>query len=375
MATTTSPNMSLIVPVVSSEPSPTWASDVNASFSIIDQHNHSSGSGVQITQAGISLTGAASTLDSLSFNGSNAYAVRSVRFTAQASPLALATDLGCLYEAGVDLYYNDGSGNQVRITSGGSVAGATGTITGLPSGTASAAYSAGTFIFQSATSTGANIDGASYVFRNATASSFGLTLSPPNAMAANYSLTLPALPGSTSIMRLDSSGNMGATLVVDNSTIAITANTLLVPNGGITTTQIASATIVGGNVANNINLPKTAGGWPSVNSFFIPTMQTNPSSNKGLGIVRVLIDTTGPTVQGGEGITSLVKNSTGNVSFSWTTAFDSTPIVVATPFNGAQAVFTQATAISSSAATMVTFNPAGVPVDGTFSLIAIGEKA
>jgi hypothetical protein len=34
---------------------------------------------------------------------------------------ATVTELGCLYESGVDLYYNDGSGNVVRLTSGGSV--------------------------------------------------------------------------------------------------------------------------------------------------------------------------------------------------------------------------------------------------------------
>lgn len=247
---TISPNMALPVPIVSQTPGPEWAQDYNSCLSIVDQHNHSSGSGVQITQDGISLTGSVSTFDSLNFNTSNAYALRSVRFTAQSAALGLATDLGCIYEAGVDLYYNDGSGNQIRLTQGGSIVGTAGSITGLPSGTASASYSGGTFVWQSATNTAANMDAGSYIYRNNTASSKGLTLSPPNAMAADYGLFLPALPGSQSIMSLDASGNMAATYTVDNSTIVITSNIIKVATGGITATQIASGTITATQIAN-----------------------------------------------------------------------------------------------------------------------------
>lgn len=198
------PNMSLIVPATGVTAGPQYANDINNSLTIIDQHDHSSGNGVQITPSGLNIN------SDLTIGSNNLIALRSVRFTAQGAPLALAADLGCLYESGVDLYYNDGSGNQIRITQGGAVSGASGTITGLPSGTASAAYAAGTFTFQSATNTAANIDGGSFILRNSTASSNGLTLQPPNAMAANYSLTLPALPAQTNLLTLDTSGNMSS---------------------------------------------------------------------------------------------------------------------------------------------------------------------
>lgn len=233
--TTISPNMNLIVPTASECSGPAWAQDLNASLSIIDQHNHSPGSGVQVSQDGIALSASGAPYDSLAFNSTNAFGLRSVRFTPQLSALALATDLGCLYEAGVDLYYNDGSGNQIRLTQGGSIVGTAGSITGLPSGTASASYSGGTFVWQSATSTAANMDAGSYIFRNSTASSKGLTLQPPNAMAADYSITLPLVPAATSFVTLDSSGNLSGSVATA---------------GGITGSNIASQTVTASNIAS-----------------------------------------------------------------------------------------------------------------------------
>lgn len=202
--TTISPNMLMPVPVVGVDPGPDWATNVNSCLSILDSHNHTTNQGVQITPAGININ------TDLPMNNNNLITARTVRFQSQGAAPGGAADLGCLVEIGVDLYYIDGAGNVIRITQGGAIVGATGTITGLPSGTASASYSAGTFVFQSATNTPANIDGGSFIYRNIVANSKGLTLSPPNAMAADYSLTLPALPASTNIMALDTSGNMSA---------------------------------------------------------------------------------------------------------------------------------------------------------------------
>lgn len=197
--------MNLVIPGVGTEAGPTYASDINASLNIVDQHTHTSGSGVFITPAAININA------DLSMAGNNLTSTRSVNFQSQVSPLTgAAPDLGCLYESGTDLYFNDGAGNQVRITQSGSVAGSSGTITGLPSGTASASFGASTFVFQAATNTAANIDGGSFILRNNTANSFGLTLAPPNAIGANYQLTLPYIPAQTNVMILDASGNMGS---------------------------------------------------------------------------------------------------------------------------------------------------------------------
>lgn len=203
---TISPNMSLPVPVPAVDPGPQWATDANACFSGIDSHNHTTGQGVQINPAGININ------TDLPMNANNLTTSRTVRFTAQAAALGAATDIGCIYEAGVDLYYNDGSGNQVRITQGGAVAGSTGTITGLPSGTASASFSAGTFSFQSSTSTPATMNIGPIVTGAQTASPKTVTISASGAQAANYAMTWPlSLPAGTQFFTLDASGNMGTT--------------------------------------------------------------------------------------------------------------------------------------------------------------------
>src|SRR4051812_17947618 len=120
MSSTTSPNMNLLIPTVGSEPGPEYAQDVNDSLTLIDQHDHTPGHGVQINPDGMDIS------SDLTFNNHNLTNARSIRFSPQGSPLALAADLGCIYESGVDLYYNDGNGNQVRLTQSGSVAGTSG---------------------------------------------------------------------------------------------------------------------------------------------------------------------------------------------------------------------------------------------------------
>ena len=202
MSVIISPNMSLPVPVVSVEPGPNWAQDVNSCMSVIDGHNHSPGSGVQLTSNAFNINA------DLPFNNNNAITLKSIRFSPQSSPLATPADVGCLYESGVDLYYNDGAGNQVRITQSGSVTGSAGTITGLPSGTASASYAAGTFSFRSATNTPANFELGPIILGRNAALSKTITFSPDAAQAANYNLTFPAAaPANGQLLVSDGSGN------------------------------------------------------------------------------------------------------------------------------------------------------------------------
>lgn len=210
---TITPNMNLPTPVPSECPGPDWANDIVADMYAIDSHDHTSGKGVQITPDGLDISA------DLPMGSNNLTEVRSVNFTAQLAPIALSTDLGCIYVSGADLYYNDEAGNQVRITQGGAVTGATGTITGLPSGTASASYSAGTFTFQSATNTPANMAVGPLTIGRNSASPKTVSITPSVSQASNYDITLPiSLPASTSFLTIDSSGNMGS--VTSVATIA-----------------------------------------------------------------------------------------------------------------------------------------------------------
>lgn len=197
--------MSLIVPTVGVELGPDWATDLNADLGILDQHNHSNGQGVQITPSGLNIN------SDLTFNQNNLTSVETVNFHNLSMNLpGTSPNLGCIYVAGGELVYNDEAGNVVPITNSGSVNAGAGSITGLPSGTASASFTAGTFVWQSATNTPANMDNGSVILRNIVANSKGLTLNPPNSMAADYSLTLPSVPAQTNVMTLDTSGNMSS---------------------------------------------------------------------------------------------------------------------------------------------------------------------
>jgi hypothetical protein len=237
------PNMNLPTPTPGEAPGPDWAESNTACFYAIDSHNHSAGQGVPITPAGIDVN------TDLPLNENNLVTARSVNFVAQAAPLALADDIGCLYVSGDDLYYNDEAGNQVRITQGGSVTGATGTITGLPSGTASASFAAATFTFQSATNTPATMAVGPLVVGAAALSPKTVTLAPNVSQPGNYAMTFPlALPASTSIRNCDNTGQEGF-VPPDNATFGVNAGAYKVLPGGIGTTQIANLAVTNAKLA------------------------------------------------------------------------------------------------------------------------------
>ena len=214
----TSPNMGLPLPVPGNDPGPDYGFNNNVAFQTIDSHNHTAGKGVQIPPAGININA------DLSFNGNNATNLLTTRFNPQGSPIAATSpNLNCLYTVGVDLYYNDGNGNQIKITSAGAV---NATSSGISSGTASASFISSVLVVNAASLTPANIQCASILLGNNVASSNYLTLSPPNSMASNYGLTLPPLPSSQKIMTLDNSGNITAPYTVDGTSISIISNVI-----------------------------------------------------------------------------------------------------------------------------------------------------
>lgn len=262
---TTSPNMNLTIPTVSVDPGPDWASNINASLTAIDQHDHSSGKGVQITPSGLNIN------SDLTLNSNNLISARTVRLFTNAVQPVLATDLGCVYRFGADLYYNDGTGNIIRITQSGSVSGSSGTITGLPSGTASAAFSAasGTFVFQQSTSTAANMDVGSLIIRYPgsypTPTGNYILIEAPSSLATGYVLTLPAIPAQTNVMTLDTSGNISSTTwntVANNRTRSIGAT---VSAGGVAVSASCgsfSTTSSSSVAVTNLSVTITTSGRP-----------------------------------------------------------------------------------------------------------------
>lgn len=356
MSSTLSPNMNLIIPGVGSEAGPTYAFDVNASLTIIDQHTHTNGSGVPITTAAININAA------LTFANNFATNVAGVTLYAQGSAPANNT----VYESGNDLYFVDGLGNNVRITQSGGVAGSPGSISNLTS-PASAAYVAGnqTFVWQSGSSIAANMDFGAAIMRNLSPNStYALTLQPPAALASNYSITLPVLPGASSFMVMSTAGvisstallgalttaNLSASANIAGTQLAAAANILgsqLSASAAIAGTQLsASANILGSqlsasaNIAGSQLLTATTIAVNNINAqsrlqcvgLNAVVAQVNPSGGtQAMSIIRGQFTNTG-SVLAGEGWS--ISYSTTSATITFDNAFPAFPVVVFTPTYG-----------------------------------------
>ncbi len=242
--------MNLPNPIPGSSGGPQYALDLQSCLNVIDQHNHSAGSGQQIQPNGLNING------DLSFQSNNAYALRSTRFTPQVSPIANAgLDVGILYVSGNELYYNDVTGgHQVPITLNGNV---NATSSGISSGAASAAFVGGVLEVKSSSTNGANIKIQNLILTNNADYTNTLTLQAPNLAGGSIAETLPPIPLVTSFMTMDSSGNMatsvallGALTTANLDAAANIVGTQLSATADILGSQLsASAGIVAGQIA------------------------------------------------------------------------------------------------------------------------------
>lgn len=400
MSTTMTANMNLVLPTPGSEPGPQYAQENNTAFTKIDGHDHTSGNGVPITPSGLSITA------DLSFLGNNATNLKSTRFSSQSSLPALAPNLGCVFVSGVDLYYNDLSGNQIRITQSGAVTGATGTITGLPSGTAGAAYSSisQSFIFSSATSVPAKLDSGDLIVRNLATPTNAVTISTPSSLAASYSLLLPtALPGSTKFVSLTSAGQLGVgpdvtggisgTNLVSGITLPgsptvqtnLTVNGTLTVSGANITLQSAVITPVSSSIGvNGIQLGGVGGAISTSNGANLlqigntsggslrPAIVHQPTpSAKAPAIVYGAVTNTG-SISVGTGFT-VSHPGTGTYNIQFNQAFSEIPSMVITQQTGATLLVTEASPISNSLVIVQLQLAGGGGVDAGFAFIAIGS--
>lgn len=200
--TSISPNMSLPIPVVGTDPGPDWANNLNNCLTLLDAHTHNPGSGVQITPSGLNIN------TDLSIGNNNLTSVNSVQY------LSLSSDPSTnntSYVKSGDFYLTDGSGNHIRLTSGGSIVGATGNIGGLGGGAAVTYVNPTTkFVFIDNNTNPAALDSGALIIRETDATSpNAITLQSPTALAGNYSLTLfTSLPGSTQAVNITSGGNL-----------------------------------------------------------------------------------------------------------------------------------------------------------------------
>lgn len=399
---TMTPNMNLILPTPGVDPGPAYAQENNTSFTLIDGHDHTPGKGLPITSASISIT------TDLSFLSHNATNLRATRFSPQASPIsAIAPDINELYVSGVDLYYNDGNGNQVRVTQAGSIVGSPGNITGLPSGTAGVAYSSISqkFIFSSATSVPASLDAASAILRNISTPTNSITLAVPSSLAASFTITLPAAPpASDSLVIMSNTGALSTTLSpptlvsVGTGSLSVTGNSLTLGTATIGTVNV-TGTLGFNSGAATIN--QTSGllgtspiqiGGPGF-AYLKPTSAANlllnnvttgidaaiattpgNAANIGLYLVRGLVSSAG-TLTTGEGVSSS-RTGTGRYTLNFSIPFQDIPaITISAIQTSGSGIVASMDSITTSSATIDTFFVVtSGAVDTAFSFIAMGKR-
>jgi len=224
------PNMDLveIIPGVTSGPQ--YATDIVANFSSIDSHDHTTGAGVKIPVAGMNING------DLPFAGNGATGLGKSQYNSLGAALSGSGNYRSVHVVSGELYYLDGSGNAVAITSSGSVAGSAGNITGLSS-PASVTFSTNKYIFKDTANSFAVMESSDVRLFEDSASAITnyVALKSPSSLAATYSLSMPAaLPASTEYLASSSGGALGF----------VTANTI-----AAAVTRATGTTVAAGGVA------------------------------------------------------------------------------------------------------------------------------
>lgn len=366
-----SPYMRLPIPNVGNENGPQYATDVNQCLTTIDQHNHGPGSGVPIGSQGINIQ------SDLSFNIQNATNLRTVRFVATTA--TSGTDVGCLYMKGVDLYFNDGSANNIRITQSGGLS-TSATFIGLIQTTAIVSAAGPTPATSGFIRMNNNTDFVSW--RNA-ANNADNTLYSDSSNNLQYIAPGPvAGVGGGGIQawnfRFPDAGNNGKVVTVQ-APFGTSAYTLTLPpqpstalapvfmssSGSLTT----AGQITGNMMAGNNNIPgkftQVAGAYPVVSNA------NNATSS--LGVIRGKYNGGTNSIISGEGF-SMAKVGTGNYTVFFTNSFTDIPVVTSNGefVNGAfYQINTEGSATSARLHVLdTTLNPA----DATVHFIVSGQR-
>lgn len=269
------PYMNLLLPTVSVTLGPLYATEVNNAFLRVDSHDHSDGFGHRVGTNGLNIN------SDLTFHGFNATNLLSTGYNIQ-SPTAGLT--GTLYFQGQDLWIADGAGNNFAITAAGAVniPPGVGGWTGLTA-PAAAEYDSVTKKFSLKSNTSpltygllATGDILLYPGDPNLGSLPYIRIATPNSGVSTYTLGLPTaapysgvgtkqtlvsmradgqlLLGPTApaagpnFLRMDSSGVPAADVALTGTTLQLAGPSsgvygLRVAPGGITSTEIAAATI------------------------------------------------------------------------------------------------------------------------------------
>jgi hypothetical protein len=219
----TTTNMSLNEPSVGSTSGPTWASETNDNWTSIDQHDHTSGKGVQLTPSALNIN------SDLEFNGNAATELK--RLTIDSSATGSGTSFS-VYQSGGNLYWYNGSGQAVQITNGTNVKTTGGSIDGMESTDAGADYGSGYFKWEFDTTktpfAGAKMKNADielHKYDGSSGSNAYVILKYTGSSEGSNNLTFPDETGTI----LSTATSFGGAISI--ATSASNANISLNPNG------------------------------------------------------------------------------------------------------------------------------------------------
>lgn len=118
--------MNMNIPEVLETIGPDYAEMINAAFEdVVDSHDHTSGKGKKVPTAGLDINA------HLNFQSKKAYNLYSSQYIEQDATLTGASNALSVFTTDGDLYYTNGSGNAVQLTSGGSVVTSPGAVDSL----------------------------------------------------------------------------------------------------------------------------------------------------------------------------------------------------------------------------------------------------
>ena len=181
---TTTPNMNLQLPIVSTTEGPDWASLLNSAFAVIDNHDHSDGKGVNVTPAGLNIA------TDLTFNGNGAISLGYTGFTQSSAPV---TNNVVFVDINDSLKWKTSNGEFTILDTNGSSSSSGGFGGDYTSSDALATYSDVTKAYTFLQDTGITAfinSGAISLYENV-ASSNPITIAPPTSLVSAYTLTLP----------------------------------------------------------------------------------------------------------------------------------------------------------------------------------------
>ena len=222
----TTPNMQLDLPAPGVTPGPDWADQLNAALEKIDSHDHSTNKGVKITPAGLNLNA------NLDFQDNEILNLAFLRLVSSAP-----TGLSAVYQNNGDLYWQNGAGNPVQITSGGTIAvGSLGTIGGdystdpnnplISFSTASGDYD----FYKDTTGSPipAGINSGILTLFEEVGGANGISIASPTGLVAAYSITLPAAQAvsNNSLIQVSAAGQWSYTNVPLVNAIGVGAGSL-----------------------------------------------------------------------------------------------------------------------------------------------------